>query len=223
MDHHQSHYQTNFIANMKDVSANLRPELIQILGNAERQPTSIYDGLPHRRNLLHHIIDAIEQAPSCEFDGKKGMPLACDFEWETDSVDRCDNKQQEEALKHHYSSELCRDSSFEEFKKDYCEDATIYEVIDDIPETYHGMDGLRSSMNELAAILQAQDGTPTIDLKHVKIYRNHAQVTWKAETPHHTYVFGTDAFTFDENNRIKSQSIVALSEVQGSHKPRQKK
>ena len=202
---------------MKDVTANLRPELLQILSNAEQQPTIISDGFAYRQRSLDHIINVIGQTPSYEFDGTKGMPLACDFEWETDAVDRSDNQQQVEVLRHHYSSELCRDSSFEEFKKDYCEDATIHEVIDDVPATYHGTDGLRCSMNEFAAMLHAQDGKPTIDLQHIKIYRNHAQVTWKAETPHHTCILGTDAFTFDENNRIKSQSIVALSQVQGLH------
>ena len=209
---------------MKDISPILSSEYLDIPGNPGRQfiseilRNSSGDHFLRRSAHLKGIVDATQNSPAHLFGSSNGMPLVCDFKWRSDSVDRTDNQQQVDVLKHHYLSVLNHDISFEELKKDYRDDATIYTVMDDVPATYHGADGLRSSMNGFAAMLHAQDGKATMELQHMKIDHNHAQVTWRAETPHHTYIFGTDAFTFDKSNQIISQSVVALSQEHSPNK-----
>ena len=52
-----------------------------------------------------------------------------------------------------------------------------------------------------------------IELEHIAVNHNHAQVIWKGETASHAKIVGTDSFTFDENNHITSQTIVALTKA----------
>jgi len=206
---------------MKDIAASFGSNFVNC--NVGNQPAteairnSYDDGFLNRNAYLQGIVDTIRHIPSNLF-GKKDMPFVCDFDWQPGSIDRSDNQRQVEILKHHYTNELSQDVAIDELIKDYSEDAVIYEVINNIPATYRGADGLRKSVNDFVTMLHTEDGKSKVELQHIKINHNHAQVTWKAETPHHTHIFGTDAFTFDANNRIKSQSIVAISE---EYKPSQ--
>lgn len=184
---------------------------------ADAIQNSYQDGFMSRRADLEAILDAVRGFPSQILSGETADSI--DFDWHPETVDLSDNKRQLAVIKHHYNSELTHAHAIDEVMKDYCDDAVIHEVMDDVPATYHGQNGIRRSVKDFMKMLHAQDsseeegeGRPKVDLQHIKIHQNHAQVTWKAETPQHTQIFGTDAFTFDENNRIKSQSIVALSQ-----------
>ena len=123
-------------------------------------------------------------------------------------VDYSDNEAQSQVLWHHYLNEFGSKISLNEFLKDYSTNTVIHEVVDSVPHTYHGRQGARQAFRDMFALLP-HDITH-FELEHVAVNHNHAQVVWKAETPHH-YIRGTDAFTFDEDNRIEAQSIVALS------------
>lgn len=130
-------------------------------------------------------------------------PLNLDFP----AVDYVDNDSQLNVIRHHYLAEFEK-HQIQEVVKDYDKDATIYEVVDEIPQTYRGRSGVRLMCRDLNGKLQS------IELQHVAINQNHAQVVWKGETKSrcHGIIVGTDSFTFDKDNRITTQTIVALTE-----------
>jgi len=115
-------------------------------------------------------------------------------------IDCCDNDAQREVLRHHYTAEYaCKRPSL---KEDYCQDTVIYKVLDGMPSTYRGADAARGACADF----------PKRDLQSVSICQNHARVNWEAEdAEHHKIVVGTDSFTFDDSNHIKTQTIVAMS------------
>lgn len=208
-------------------SSGAGSEQIVTVANSVESSGHHHDGFPGSRRggtaVLDAILDAVRGVPSRAPAGSEDC--LADFDWRPEAVDRSDSRRQCAVIRHHYRSELGRGgderATVEELAGDYSDDAVIHEVIDDVPHTYRGALGVRQSVRDFVAMLHADDdgdgggeggGRPKVEILHVKIHRNHAQVTWKAETPKHTHIFGTDAFTFDENNRIKSQSIVALSQ-----------
>jgi ketosteroid isomerase-like protein len=132
------------------------------------------------------------------------------FHWKPEHVDRSDNKKQLEVIHHHYSTEFGSAGNVDELLKDYSEDTVIYEVIDDKPETFRGKERVKEALEGMIGMATEQ-GATKIDLEHVKINHNHAQVIWKAETSEHKCIVGTDSFTFDKDNHIAMQSTVALS------------
>jgi ketosteroid isomerase-like protein len=132
------------------------------------------------------------------------------FHWNPKHVDRSDNKKQLEVIRHHYSTEFGSSGNVEELLKDYSEDTVIYEVIDDKPETFRGKERVKEALEGMIGMANEQ-GATKIDLEHVKINHNHAQVIWKAETADNKSIIGTDSFTFDKDNHIAMQSTVALS------------
>lgn len=141
-------------------------------------------------------------------------------------VDYCDNPSQVEVLKHHYNSEFgsanvataatadktCskKAQAVQEVLKDYREDSIIHKVVNDTPITYRGLDGAQKAWEDLCDLLQ---DNVRLDLQHMNVWHNHAQVDWKAELlSSHKTIYGTDTFTFDEkDNHITSQTTVALS------------
>lgn len=136
------------------------------------------------------------------------------FDWHPENIDVSDNAKQMKVIKHHYLNELGQGISINELLKDYRDDTVIYELINDKPTTHRGLDGVSEAMKDLFVLLHTDDDKehPKVDLQHIKVNQNHAQVIWKFETSHQNVVYGTESFTFDENDRIKSQSIVALSQ-----------
>ena len=136
------------------------------------------------------------------------------FDWYPENIDVSDNAKQMKVIKHHYLNELGEGRSINELLKDYRDDTVIYELINDKPTTHRGLDGVVEAMKDLFSLLHTDDDRehPKVDLQHIKVNQNHAQVIWKFETPQHATVYGTDSFAFDENDRIKSQSIVAISQ-----------
>jgi len=185
---------------------------------------SYQEGFSHRIDW-EAIQDTVLNFPG-QFFGKKVELLTTDemmFDWEPDKVDVSDNAAQVEVLKHHYSNEFGPDGSVDELVKDYADDSVIYEVIDDKPKSYHGRSGARKAVEDMRSMLPSgttkehnDEDKSKFDLQHIKVNHNHAQVIWKAETPKHTTIFGTDSFTFDEDNHIRSQTIVALSQESSS-------
>jgi hypothetical protein len=122
------------------------------------------------------------------------------------AVEYSDNEQQLEVIRHHYRSEFDA-GHIREVIKDYDRDAAIYEVLDEVPKTYHGRCGVRQMCRDVLGKVQ------NIELQHVAINGNHAQVVWMGETkmPSPNVIVGTDSFTFNDDNRITSQTIVALT------------
>jgi hypothetical protein len=125
------------------------------------------------------------------------------------TVDYSDNAAQTQVIKHHYMSEFGKHISLAEVTKDFSEDAVVHEVVDNVPHTYHGKSGVRQSFRDMFS--KIPHDTSHFDIEHIAINHNHAQVIWKAETPTHGVIRGTDSFAFDKDNRIESQTIVALS------------
>lgn len=119
-------------------------------------------------------------------------------------IDQCDNKEQEQIIKDHYLNEFGR-HRVAKVLKDYSSDSVIHEVVDGVPHTYRGKTG---------AVQMCQDlfDLEHVELQHIAVNHGHAQVVWLAETPSHSKIVGTDSLTFDKDNHIITQSIVALSE-----------
>ena len=134
------------------------------------------------------------------------------FDVTNSSIDYCDNEEQIAVLKHHYTHEFS--GSDVEILKDYRDDSVIHKVVDDMPSTYRGAEGAVHAWHDLNSHLDLKRGSIcNVDLTHISVCRNHAQVQWKAEsTADHMVLFGTDSFTFDDTNHIKMQTTVALSE-----------
>eukprot|EP00429_Kryptoperidinium_foliaceum_P001236 CAMPEP_0176016062 /NCGR_PEP_ID=MMETSP0120_2-20121206/7656_1 /TAXON_ID=160619 /ORGANISM="Kryptoperidinium foliaceum, Strain CCMP 1326" /LENGTH=169 /DNA_ID=CAMNT_0017349045 /DNA_START=51 /DNA_END=560 /DNA_ORIENTATION=+ len=130
--------------------------------------------MPYKVPLFQNVLPQLMKAVRNPFDAP--------------AVDYSDNPEQLEVIKHHYLSEFS-EGKVRKVQEDYNKDSVIFEVLDEVPKTYHGKRGVR----------------------HVAINRNHAQVVWKAETAGHETIVGTDSFTFDDKNHIASQSIVALT------------
>lgn len=126
------------------------------------------------------------------------------------SIDFCDNKAQMKILKHHYLHEFS--GTDEEVLKDYQEDSIIHKVVDEQPSTYRGREGAVHAWHDLSSHVDLKRGSCKVDLTHISVCKNHAQVHWKAEsTVEPVVLFGTDSFTFDDTNHIKLQTTVALS------------
>jgi hypothetical protein len=187
------------------ISAKLsKPSNPSMKGLVEK---GLLDGVPKNYGLhIPKLIDQIyadESSRNClNFEmarNTRAAAIAANF---SKHVDVCDNPDQAKAIQHHYSSGL------NDLSQDYSENAVIYETIDDRPLTLHGPNGVRQSATDLLGVLRST----TLELEHIKVCKDHAQVIWKAETPEHTFVYGTDWFTFDQNNRIVSQATVVLSE-----------
>lgn len=123
--------------------------------------------------------------------------------WKPNHVNICDNAQQMNILKHHYETE----SSNEQLLQDYADDSVIYELIDGKPLTHRGSDGILASMTDVLKVAPSH----SVELQHIKIHHNHAQVIWEAHTPDKD-LFGTDSYTFNKSNKIQSQSTVILSQ-----------
>ena len=133
------------------------------------------------------------------------------FDVTNSTIDFCDNEAQIEVLKHHYTHEFS--GTDQEVSKDYRDDSIIHKVVDDMPSTYRGREGAVHAWHDLSSHLDLKRGSCNVDLTHISVCRNHAQVHWKAEsTADHMVLFGTDSFTFDDTNHIKMQTTVALSE-----------
>jgi hypothetical protein len=135
-------------------------------------------------------------------------------------IDYSDNDRQMEVIAHHYLNEF-NEGHIREVMEDYNQDSVIYEVLDEVPKTYYGKRGVRKMCKDVLGKVK------NIELEHVSVNRNHAQVVWRGETTtqddgdggddlhhhhHHHTIVGTDSFTFDENNHITSQTIVALTQ-----------
>jgi hypothetical protein len=149
-------------------------------------------------------------------------------------VDYSDNESQVKILQHHYLTELSvdhnnqygknKDWKQEELLKDYTDDTVIYQVVDGVPATYRGKRGIRRML------LQHDDchiSDPThsngsshgnamvvdhVELEHVAVNHNHAQVVWKGQdSQSRTRIVGTDSFTFDHDNHIVKQTVVAMT------------
>jgi hypothetical protein len=177
----------------------------------------------------HAVAEAIHQEVARHLPFVKHqsvMPFAGIPESFKYHIDYSDNDAQKAVLKHHYEKEFGRGdwthAEEEEVLKDFREDSVVHELINDQPTTYHGRSGVRQAVEHVRSLLQDDDEKtenknekkePTkIDLQHIAVNHNHAQVIWKAETPSHRKIVGTDSFFFDDNNRIAAQTIVALSE-----------
>lgn len=130
------------------------------------------------------------------------------------TVDYSDNPEQLQVIRHHYKSELPqrlqdkKTTKIRDVLEDYASDSVIYEVLDEVPKTYKGKRGVRLMCQDVLGKVQ------NIHLEHVAINHGHAQVVWRGETtdPSHKIIVGTDSFTFGEDNRIVSQTIVALTQ-----------
>ena len=158
---------------------------------------SVEQVLPYRLPLRKILPQVIKEAIN---------PFAADL-----PVDYSDNELQKIVLEHHYLSEF-DEHHIREVVKDYNSDITIHEVLDNIPKTYHGKRGVRKMCKDILGKLQ------NIELQHIAVNHNHAQVIWKGETSSHQTIVGTDSFTFDEDNHISSQTIVALTQEEPSSK-----
>mmetsp|Transcript_26235 Transcript_26235/g.38401 ORF Transcript_26235/g.38401 Transcript_26235/m.38401 type:complete len:110 (-) Transcript_26235:1103-1432(-) len=106
---------------------------------------------------------------------------------------------------HHYVKEF-DEHRIREVMEDYSSDSVIYEVLDSVPKTYHGKKGVKKMCKDILGKLQ------NIELEHIAVNHTHAQVIWRGETSSHATIVGTDSFTFDEKNKITSQTIVALTQ-----------
>ena len=151
------------------------------------------------------------------------------------AVDYCDNPKQLDVLKHHYNVEFTHcphggsgnEDVAAEVKQDYVGDdddnnLVIHKLMDNMPTTYRGCDASIHAWKDL--VLSLEDGNHEgihLDIQHVKICQNHAQVIWKAEqascegntSPKHpNIIYGTDSYIFDNNNHIRKQTIVAVSQ-----------
>jgi hypothetical protein len=125
------------------------------------------------------------------------------------SVDYSDNPAQVRVIKHHYLNEFGKHLSLHEVLKDYSEDTVIHEVLDNVPRTYHGHEGVRQAFRDM--FKKIPHDTSHFEFDHIAIDHNHAQVVWKAETPSRGVIIGTDSFAFGKDNRIIHQTIVAMT------------
>jgi hypothetical protein len=166
----------------------------------------------HTCGLGLPLVDLREMASPDPLGGGGGPAHKALFEDIFEShptIDYSDNPAQTQVIKHHYMSEFGKHISLAEVTKDYSEDVVVHEVVDNVPHTYHGKPGVRQSFRDM--FYKIPHDTSHFELEHIAINHNHAQVIWKAETPTHGIIRGTDSFAFDKDNRIESQTIVALS------------
>lgn len=121
-------------------------------------------------------------------------------------IDYSDNDHQLEVIAHHYLNEF-NEGHIRDVMEDYNHDSVIYEVLDQVPKIYHGKRGVKKMCKDVLGKVK------NMELEHVAVNHNHAQVIWKGETEDsHAAIVGTDSFTFDENDHITSQTIVALTQ-----------
>jgi hypothetical protein len=124
-------------------------------------------------------------------------------------IDFSDNPAQVRVIKHHYLNQFGKHLSLHEVLKDYSEDTVIHGVIDNVPRTYHGHDGVRQAFRDM--FHKIPHDTSHFGFEHIAINHNHAQVVWKAETASRGAIIGTDSFAFDRDNRISHQATVAMT------------
>jgi hypothetical protein len=126
-------------------------------------------------------------------------------------IDYSDSDPQMQVLLHHYLNEFDGNKNhLEEVARDYDPDSVIYEVVDNSPKAYRGRQGVEQMCRDMLGKVK------NIELQHVAVNHNHAQVIWKGETLSHSTILGTDSFTFDDQNHITKQTIVALTEENGA-------
>lgn len=155
----------------------------------------------------HRIADMFQLPP---MDNQRNI-LDEIFDMNNSAIDYCDNEEQIEVLKHHYLHEFS--GTDQEISKDYRSDSVIHKVVDEMPSTYRGREGAVHAWHDLSSYLDLKRGSCNVDLTHISVCHDHAQVQWKAEsTADHMVLIGTDSFTFDDTNHIKMQTTVALSE-----------
>ena len=112
------------------------------------------------------------------------------FDWQPE-LDYVDNEEQLQVIKHHYASEFSSSSSSmspdvveREFLEDYRNDCVVYSVLDEIPSTFHGLEGARKSCESVVSLLEepslptaSKDGKPATAahfyLKHISIKVSH--------------------------------------------------
>ena len=126
------------------------------------------------------------------------------------SIDYSDNREQVKVIKHHYMNEFGKHLSLNEVMKDYSPNTVIHEVIDNVPKSYHGREGVQKAFKDLYR--KIPHDTSHMEFEHIAIDHDHAQVVWKAEIPDDDVVIrGMDSFAFDSENRITNQSTMAIS------------
>lgn len=136
-------------------------------------------------------------------------------------IDQCDNVKQAEIIQDHYmngfdaKSHISHRSLAKLLKKDYSADCTINEIlVDGIPHTYHGKRGAWRACQDQLRLLLSMD---QFKIDHIHINNNHAQVIWHAnsviknssDSSEPVFVVGTDSYTFDNDNHITSQTVIA--------------
>jgi hypothetical protein len=119
------------------------------------------------------------------------------------SIDESDNDSQSQVVKHLYENL--------EDENEYTKDAVIHQVLNDVPTTYRGKNGIHRALLTGDTLLHSLKEAKSIHIDHFAVNHNHAQVTWSAETSHKILV-GTDYITFDDTNHITCRTIVALTQ-----------
>jgi hypothetical protein len=118
-------------------------------------------------------------------------------------LDCNDNSAQMKLLQQHYSPTYVFDSVH--WKDHYHPNVTVYQVQDTQPQTFHGHEGVQTFWEQQRATLQEQPR----HVEHMAVDHQHARVLWKAPS-HVGVVYGSDCYTFDEKNRILSQTTVIM-------------
>mmetsp|Transcript_13592 Transcript_13592/g.19819 ORF Transcript_13592/g.19819 Transcript_13592/m.19819 type:complete len:203 (-) Transcript_13592:582-1190(-) len=132
------------------------------------------------------------------------------FESKSSSIDYSDNRAQVRVIKHHYMSKFGNHISLQEVMKDYSNDVVIHEVMDNVPKTYRGHDGVRQAFRDM--YYKVPHDTSHFEFEFIAVDHDHAQVVWRAVIPGKDVVIqGMESFAFDEDNHITNQSIMAIS------------
>ena len=137
--------------------------------------------------------EAIDPQPILQEILHKMEPTATSFA-ASSVVDYSDSLDQLHVVQEHYKNRN---------DNDYVEGSVVYELMDGVPRSYHGKDGARVLLKDIPL---------PIEIQHINVKLNHAQVVWKAKSSTHGTIVGTDSFTFDKDNHILLQSTVALTE-----------
>jgi hypothetical protein len=126
------------------------------------------------------------------------------------SIDYSDNNAQARVIKHHYMNEFGKHISMKAVMEDYSDSVVIHEVVDNVPKTYRGHEGVRRAFRDMYR--KIPHDTSHFEFEHIAIDHDHAQVVWKATIPDRDVIIqGMDSFAFDKDNRIIKQSIMAIS------------
>jgi hypothetical protein len=162
------------------------------------------------------------QAHVSDDDRNPFVPNLYSTAW-TFPVDYSDNESQVKILQHHYLTEFSsmdhnnqrNGQNQKELLKDYTDDTVLYQVVDGVPATYRGKRGIRQMLLQHEDCHMAADPVVVdhVELQHIAVNHNHAQVIWKGQdSQSRTRIVGTDSFTFDHDNHIVKQTVVAMTE-----------